>query len=201
MGLIARHIESPTRIFFYQPKGVYKDYVVLKITSKKTAIKPGELYEFSIPTAEGIKRYIGKVKHIIDDSVILTIVGEASAQRKFNRLVLNKLYIPVGIFVEKEEKPFVGVLRDFSLGGFRAKFSTKDFLKLKKLFSEGKGAPYTRAVFRIPSTKERYEVDVIPIRFNDEDLSVAFSYTFNEKNRNILKIYERLAEELEKNSE
>jgi len=196
MGLIARNIETPSKIFFYHPKASYKNYVVLKISSKKGDIKPGEIYEFSLPTDEGIKKYLGKVKHLFGNNIVLTIISETVGGRKFNRLVLKDTYIPVGIFVEKEEKPFVGILRDFSLSGFKVKFSPKDYTALKKIYNEAKAPPYTKALFRIPGEKETYEVDIIPARFDDEENTVAFSYTFNEKNINILKIYEKLAKKI-----
>lgn len=204
MGLIARNVESPNKIFSYQPKGIFKGYAVLQVVSKKNDIKPGEIYEFSILTDKGLKKYIGKVKYILKNTVILMILGEAKTQRKFNRLVLSNIYLPIGILVEKREKPFAGILIDFSLGGFKAKFSERDFRELKRIYKKSSETPYTRAIFRFPSDKEIYEVDVIPIRFSDGEHSIAFSYTFNEKNRDILKIYEKLIhliKEEEKNRE
>ncbi len=194
MGLIARNVESPSKIFSYQPKGSFKGYAVLQIASKKTDVKPGEIYEFSIPSDEGLKRYIGKVKYVLKNTAILMILGDAKTQRKFNRLVLSNIYLPVGVLVDKKDKPFSGILLDFSLGGFKAKFSQTDFKELKRIYTKSKEPPYTRAIFRFPTDKEVYEVDVIPIRFNDSENSIAFSYTFNEKNKNILKIYEKIME-------
>lgn len=200
MSWIARHIEIPKRIFFYIPQKVTDKDVFLQVISKKENIKPGDTYEFVIPSTKGVEKYIGTVKELKDDVVVITIKGETPAQRKFSRILLKNIIIPVGIFIENFEKPFTGILKDFSLGGFRAQFSTADFFNFEKLYTGIRGTPMAKAIFRFPNLSETYEVDIVPVRFNHIDHSVGFSFTFNTKNERVLKIYEKIMEEQSRQS-
>ncbi len=200
MSLVARHIEIPKKIFFYTPKKLNSKEAILQIISKKENVSIGDYYEFIIPSTKGVEKFIGVVESIDGKTVIVSIKDKAPPQRKFNRLIINRIYIPVGVFIDDLNKSFAGILRDFSLGGFRAQFSKRDFNLFNEICNELGIKPIARAVIKFPNLKECYEVDIIPVRFNEDDFSVGFSYTFNTKNENVLKIYEKIMEEQHRQS-
>lgn len=198
MSLVARHLEIPKKIFFYIPKKLSSGQAILEVISKKENVSIGDYYEFIVPSPKGIEKFIGVIKSVNGKTVIVSIKDKAPPQRKFNRLIINRIYIPVGIFIDDFDRTFTGILKDFSLGGFRAQFSKKDFDLFQKLCDDLGIKPIARAVVRFPNLKERYEVDIIPVRFNIDDCSIGFSYTFNTKNENVLKIYEKIVKEQNK---
>ena len=116
MSWIARHVEIPKKIFFYIPKEVVNNDAYLQVVAKKENIKLGDTYEFVIPGKKGVEKYIGMVKALNNDTVVITIKGETPAKRKFSRILLKDIIIPIGIFIENFEKPFTGILKDFFLG-------------------------------------------------------------------------------------
>ncbi len=138
------------------------------------------------------QKFIGVVKEIKGKVVVVKLETKASNERKFNRLVVKKATIPVGIISESLERPVIGILQDISLGGFKLKLSEKDFQLLKKNFWGGSIS--TIAIFRFLGSKEDcLKADVRPVRFNEENNTVGFAFTFSSNNGNVLKIYEKVS--------
>jgi hypothetical protein len=196
MGLVARHREYPDKVFLYLPERIENNTAVLKVVSKKNNVNLNESYEFVIPI-EGIpKKFIGVVKEIKGNRIKVELREPASDKRKFNRFAIKKSIIPVGIVAENLNKPVTGILRDISLGGFKIKFSERDFNLLKNYI----GGLSVIAIFRFLNEKDFHmKTDATPIRFDEKEKTVAFTFPFGSDSGNALRIYEKVIK-VEKNN-
>ncbi|HIQ26530.1 MAG TPA: PilZ domain-containing protein [Aquifex aeolicus] len=191
MTLVARHLEYPEKIFLYIPKSVNKNIVVLKVVSKDDEIFTNEKYELILPELDPNNKFIGVVEEIRAKIVVVRLEDKIPNKRKFSRIVVKKSILPVGIISDNLKKPIIGILEDISLGGFKLKLSQKDFQVLKENFKDGSVAII--AIFRFLETEEeRLKAKAIPVRFNEENHTVGFVFTFSFDNRNVLNIYEQV---------
>ena len=198
MPWVARHIRKPYIAFFYKPEKLGKDLALLQVVARKENVFNLEPYEFVLPTTHGSEKYIGVIKRVDDDKVVIQIRDKIPERRRFHRLVLDDIYIPVGLIVEGQNKPIVGILKDFSLGGFRAKFSKRDFERLREALS-GDYLDQVTALFRFPNKKELLKVKAAPVRFDQEREQVGFTFTFSTYNDTVAKIYKNLLKLMEGN--
>ncbi|RTZ69565.1 MAG: hypothetical protein DSZ30_02325 [Aquificaceae bacterium] len=191
MAWVARHLEFPERIFLYVPESVEGNIATLRVISKRENVSLNETYEFIIPMSGSTQKFIGVVKEIKGKVIVVKLEAKVSNGRKFNRFVVKRSTILVGIISESLERPIIGILQDISLGGFKLKLSEKDFNLLKDYFWGGSIS--TIAIFRFLETNEScLKADVTPVRFNEENNTVGFAFTFRSNNGNVLKIYEKV---------
>ncbi|RTZ59472.1 MAG: hypothetical protein DSZ31_03875 [Gammaproteobacteria bacterium] len=137
MAWVARHLEFPKRIFLYIPESVEGNIATLRVTSKRENVSLNETYEFIIPMSGSTQKFIGIVKEIKGKVIVVKLEAKVSNGRKFNRFVVKRSTILVGIISESLERPVIGILQDISLGGFKLKLSEKDFNLLKDNFLGG----------------------------------------------------------------
>ena len=203
MAFIARHSENPNRIFFYQILKNEGNELILELSSNTSIPKEGELYELILTENKNYKHVLGQILQKEANIVKARVIKENIKKRKFFRIYIKKHTIPVGILFikEKTRKPIVGVLKDFSLGGFKIQLSKKYFHIFENIVKQlNFDQRIVKAIFRLPFDREKVpvnivEVDASIIRIDPKDCSVAFVFTFNSKNDKVLDLYKILLKE------
>jgi hypothetical protein len=196
MVWIARADKNPKQIFLYLPKKVEKDMAILKILSKEKNISPQQSYEILLPVEGTLQQFIGIVEEFKNSQLVVKLKTPVCNRRKFNRLKVKSAVIPIGIFLEDREKPITGFLIDISLGGFKVKISPKDFQTLK----ESAYQTPLLVVFRLLEDNFIAKTLATPIRFDEKEKTVAFTFPFGSDSGNALRIYEKVIK-VEKNND
>ena len=195
MAWIARADKNPKQIFFYIPQKVENNRAILKITGKRGNISPQQGYEIVLPIEGTLQQFIGIVEEVKNSQLVVKLKTPVRNRRKFNRLKVKSTVIPIGIFLEDREKPITGFLIDISLGGFKVKISPKDFQTLK----ESDYQTPLLVVFRLLEDNFIAKTLATPIRFDEKEKTVAFTFPFGSDSGNALRIYEKVIK-VEKNN-
>jgi hypothetical protein len=189
MVWIARSDKNPEKKFFYIPQKVEKDRAILKIVGKDGNISAQQGYEIFLPVEGTLQKFIGTVEEIKNSQLVVKIKPFVRNRRKFNRIKLTETVVPIAIFIDRNQKPITGLLEDISLGGFKVKISPNGMEALKKVENQN---PVT-VLFRLLNENDLIiKTFAIPVRFDEKDNTVAFTFSFRADNGNVLKVYESI---------
>jgi len=196
--LIAYNLKNPNLSFRYSISHFDKKNNLLEVEVKDAVekVEPGGEYELFLNSNGSSYKVVGTVEGIEGNKVLIKIDKIFENKRRFPRFKISVLNLFADVEVEGQTVP--GKVMDFSLGGAKLKFTSRNYRRLKELLEKSKTNQVNLHfhILRDILSKKEIPISAAVVRSDDAEKTVSFMFIMEPGNNNVLKLYDYILKQM-----
>jgi hypothetical protein len=196
--LIAYNLKNPNLSFRYSISHFDKKNNLMEIEVKDSTekVEIGGEYELFLNRNGSSFKVLGVVESLKGKLATVKVKKIFENKRRFPRFKISVLNLFAD--VEIDGKTIPGKVIDFSLGGSKLKFTSRNYKKLKEIIEkdENKHCDLHFHILRDLLSKNEVSISAAVVRTDDAERTVSFMFIMDPNNNNVIKLYDYILKKM-----
>jgi hypothetical protein len=196
--LIAYNLKNPNLSFRYSISHFDKknNLLEVEVLDSTNKVEVGGEYELFLNRQGSSYKVVGTIENLNGTTARIKIKNIFENKRRFPRFKIAELNLLAD--VEVDGQLFPGRVIDFSLGGAKLKFTSRNYKRLKQILESDpdKQVFIHFHVLRDILSKKDIDISAVVVRSNDDERTISFMFIMDPNNNNVIKLYDYILKQM-----